>query len=132
MSKARDVADSYTDGEVDTALSQRVAKDSDTGGAKVPLGTVAQRPSVDPAGQYAYLRYNSEYAQWEGSADGSVWTGLGGAVGGAGNPAFYENDKTITSNYTITAGKNAGSFGDITIADEVIVTVPDGSTWSIV
>jgi hypothetical protein len=45
---------------------------------------------------------------------------------------IYENVNTIRSNYTITTGSNAMSAGPITIADGVIVTIPDGSDWSIV
>ena len=45
---------------------------------------------------------------------------------------FIETDKTLTSNYTITTGKNAITAGPITIDDDAVVTVPDGSTWTIV
>lgn len=45
---------------------------------------------------------------------------------------IYENTQIIRSNYTITTGSNAMSAGPITIADGVIVTIPDGSDWSIV
>jgi hypothetical protein len=45
---------------------------------------------------------------------------------------FIENDQTVTTNYTISAGKNAGTFGPITINGGVTVTVPSGSVWSIV
>jgi hypothetical protein len=45
---------------------------------------------------------------------------------------FFENDTTLTSDYTITAGKNAMTAGPITIADGVTVTIPDGSTWTVV
>ena len=51
---------------------------------------------------------------------------------GAKQGTFWENNTTITASYTITAGKNAGTFGPVTIADGVTVTVPDGSTWTIV
>ena len=112
--------------------STAITKDTDTGAAFMPSGDVLSRPSVNPVGAYAYIRYNSEYAQWEGSPDGSTWSGLGGATGGAGNPAFYENDSTITADYTITAGKNAMTAGPVTIEDGVTITVPDNSTWSIV
>jgi hypothetical protein len=44
----------------------------------------------------------------------------------------YENASTITENYTVTAGSNSMSAGPITIADGVTVTVPDGSTWTVV
>ena len=53
-------------------------------------------------------------------------------VGAGKDKAFYINDKTINYSYTIPSGKNAGSFGPITVASGVTVTVPAGSTWSIV
>jgi hypothetical protein len=61
---------------------------------------------------------------------------IGGATGGvsgtATNKVFYENESTVTTNYTISTGKNAGSFGPITINDGISVTIPDGSTYTIV
>lgn len=51
---------------------------------------------------------------------------------GAKQGTFWENNTTISSSYSITAGKNAGTFGPVTIADGVTVTIPDGSTWTIV
>ena len=56
----------------------------------------------------------------------------GGAVGGGTNEIFWENDQTVTQNYTITNGKNAGSFGPITIQSGVTVTVGTDETWSVV
>ena len=114
--------------EAATTLASTVKKDSDTGAASLPTGTIAQRPLVPTEGMF---RRNSETGAFEGY-DGSSWTGVGGASGGAGNPVFYENDQIVSQDYTITAGKNAMSAGDILIADGVTVTVPDNSTWSIV
>lgn len=45
---------------------------------------------------------------------------------------FWENNQTVTADYTVTAGKNAGTFGPITINSGVTVTVPSNSTWTIV
>ena len=45
---------------------------------------------------------------------------------------IYENLQRITSNYVITTGSNAMSAGPITINDGVVVTIPDGSAWTIV
>jgi hypothetical protein len=56
----------------------------------------------------------------------------GGASGGAGNPFTYLNDQVVTQDYTIPVGKNAFSAGVITIAAGKTVTIPDGSTWTIV
>lgn len=56
-------------------------------------------------------------------------TGSGGASAGG---SIFVNYQTVSSSYTIAAGQNGGSFGPITIADGVTVTVSDGSVWSIV
>lgn len=56
----------------------------------------------------------------------------GGARGNGGNNVFFENDITVTSDYEITTGKNAMSGGPITIDSGVTVTIPSGSTWTIV
>jgi hypothetical protein len=45
---------------------------------------------------------------------------------------FFENDLPVTGDYTIPTGKNAGTFGPVTIDTGVTVTVPDDSVWSIV
>lgn len=45
---------------------------------------------------------------------------------------FYENDQSVTADYTITTNKNAMSAGPITIGSGVTVTVPSGSAWAIV
>lgn len=64
---------------------------------------------------------------------GAYTYGTWGEIGGAAqNGLFYENDTTVTSNYTITSGKNAMSAGPITINSGVTVTVPAGSTWTVV
>ena len=55
-----------------------------------------------------------------------------GVAGGASQGVFWENDQTVSSNYTITDGKNAGSFGPIEIASGVTVTVGSGETWTVV
>lgn len=56
----------------------------------------------------------------------------GGARGNGGNNVFFENDITVNSDYEITTGKNAMSGGPITINSGVTVTIPSGSTWTIV
>lgn len=68
-------------------------------------------------------------------ADPTWITSLSGdkLIGGAAKKGvFYENSTTLTQDYTITTGYNAMSAGPITINTGVSVTVPDGSSWSIV
>ena len=55
-----------------------------------------------------------------------------GATGGGTDAVFYENDQTVTTNYTITTNKNAMTAGPIAIDTGVTVTVPTGSEWTIV
>lgn len=55
-----------------------------------------------------------------------------GAKGGGTDAVFYENDQAVTTNYTIGSGKNAGTFGPITINSGVSVTVPSGSIWTVI
>ena len=45
---------------------------------------------------------------------------------------LYENSATISANYTIGTGNNAMSAGPITVDTSYTVTVPTGSTWTIV
>jgi hypothetical protein len=64
-------------------------------------------------------------------------TGLTGAtgampMGGGADKLFYENDIVMTTNYTITSGKNAMSAGPITVNPGVVLTIPSGSTYTIV
>lgn len=56
----------------------------------------------------------------------------GGATGGGSDEIFWENDQTVTTNYTITNGKNAMSAGPITINSGVTVTVGAGEVWTVV
>ena len=65
-------------------------------------------------------------------SSGAVAQVGGGATGGGTNGFIYENDITVTTNYTITTGKNAMSAGPITVNSGVVVTVPSGSTYTIV
>jgi len=57
---------------------------------------------------------------------------IDGSSVGAADGIFYENGQNVTSNYTITNGKNAMSAGPITINSGVTVTVGDGETWTVV
>lgn len=94
----------------------------------VPVGTTTQRPSTGVEG---YIRYNTTLDRFEGYAN-SAWGQLGaGATGGGADNVFFENSLTVTTDYTITAGKSASSTGDITINSGVTVTVPSGSRWVI-
>jgi hypothetical protein len=97
---------------------------SSTGFLKVPVGTTAQRPGSAAAGQF---RYNSTTGQFEGytNAWGSIGGGAG-ATGGGNDEVFFESDTNVTTDYTITSGKNAHTVSPV-IDSGVTVTVPSGS-----
>lgn len=72
------------------------------------------------------------YALKSDGAGNLSWGLAGGASGAGTNQVFYENDQTVTGNYTISNNKNAISAGPVTINNGVVVTIPSGSVWSIV
>ena len=53
-------------------------------------------------------------------------TGGAGATGAGGDEVFVENSRTVTTSYSITAGKSAVCVGPLTINNGVTVTVPSG------
>ena len=78
--------------------------------ARLPIGTTGQ-----------VLTVASGVPSWA-TAAGSNITTLG----------LYENSATISANYTIGTGNNAMSAGPITVSTGFTVTVPTGSTWTVV
>jgi hypothetical protein len=74
---------------------------------------------------------DTTYTCVDNTAGAANWTTGGGAKGTGGDAVFYENDQTVTANYSISSGKNAMSTGPITINTGVSVTVPSGSNWVI-
>ena len=115
-------------GTISFADASGVAKTSATGSAEIPSGTTQQRDGSPSAG---FLRFNSTDTSFEGY-DGSAWGAIGGgggASGGGTDAIFYENGKTVTTNYTLTADTNAMTTGPLTINSGVSVTVPSGSRW---
>jgi len=96
---------------------------------QMPSGTTAQRPGSPTNGDF---RYNSDDSSFEGYQGGSWGAVGGGATGPSGNAVFWENDQTVSDDYTITNNKNAGSFGPITVATGKTVTVGAGEVWTVV
>lgn len=66
------------------------------------------------------LTSNGTTASWAAAAGGgSNITALG----------MWENNRTISANYTVGTGNSSMSSGPITINSGVVVTVPSGSRW---
>ncbi len=96
---------------------------------ELPDGTTGQRPGSPVNGM---IRYNTTLNQFEGYK-ASAWGAIGGgATGGSSDDIFYENGQTVTTDYTLSTGKNAMSAGPISINSGVTVTVPSGASWTVV
>jgi hypothetical protein len=48
------------------------------------------------------------------------------------NVPFFLGNTTITANFTVPTGFNAMTPGPVTVANDITITVPDGSTWTVV
>lgn len=66
------------------------------------------------------------------AASGVKWAAAAGGGSNITAQGMWENNATISSNYSITSGNNAMSAGRITVNSGVVVTVPSGSSWIVV
>ena len=87
-------------------------------------GDVGVRPTYPAGTTFVRIMVTGAWGNWQSIG--------GGATGGGSDKAFYENDVTINTSYSIGTNKNAMSAGPITIVTGATVTVPTGSVWTIV
>ena len=94
------------------------------------VNTLASLTDVDLTGAVDGNALVLDAGVWVPSAGGGGGGGGGGgATGGGTDQVFYENDTVVTTDYTITAGKNAMTAGPVSIDPGVTVTIPSGSSW---
>ena len=94
-----------------------------TGSIQIPVGDTSERPGIAVTGQ---IRYNTQNSSFEGY-DGSAWGSIGGgATGGGSDQVFIENERVVTTNYTLSTNKSALCVGPLTINTGVTVTIPSG------
>jgi hypothetical protein len=128
-----DTQDALLQAQIDTLNADdafNVKKTSDTGSAKLPAGSDAQR---DPVPEIGAIRFSSTQLGWEGW-NGTNWVSIGGGqmLGQALIKGIFYNAIVIAEDLTIKAGTNGGSFGPVEVANGKEVTVENGSVWSIV
>ena len=94
----------------------------------IPVGNTSQRDGTPAVGM---LRYNNQLNQFEGYKS-IGWGEIGGSgtVGGGTDQLFVETDQTMTTNYTLTASKNAMTISPV-INSGVTLTVPSGAILGI-
>ena len=66
-----------------------------------------------------------------GSTGAVTLTGLATGGNSGANKVFWENEQTVTHDYTITNNRNAGTWGPVTINSGATVTIGDGEYWTI-
>ena len=121
----------YTDGSIDTAHIAdnqiTLAKLAGIARGKIIYGDSSGDPAVLAPGS------NGQVLQSDGT-DISWQNAAAGATGGNSNAnkIFWENEQTVTHDYTIQNNHNAGTFGPVTINSGVTVTVGAGETWTII
>ncbi len=119
----------FTSGEVLTAVNvqgylmdQTVMVFADSSARTTAIAAPAE-------GMFTYLSDTNGLEYYSGSA----WIPFSaGAKGGGTDQIFYENGQTVTTDYTLTASTNAVTAGPISVAAAATVTIPSGSTWTVV
>ena len=100
---------------------------------------IATTPPVSPTAGDTYWDSDegTAYIYYDDGVD-SQWVPLvpatppKNATGGGTDEVFFENMQTVTTNYTLTTGRNAVSAGPVSINSGVTVTVPSGASWVVV
>tara|TARA_R100001082_G_scaffold17159_1_gene8626 strand:+ start:1170 stop:1787 length:618 start_codon:yes stop_codon:yes gene_type:complete len=121
----------YVDGSIDEAHiadnQVSLAKMANLDRGRIIYGDASNNPTaLAPGSNGQVLQSDGTDIAWQNST--------AGAVGGNSNSnrIFWENEQTVTHDYTITNNHNAGSFGPITINSGVTITVGSGENWTIV
>ena len=103
-----------------------------------PTGPQQGDAWFDSSSGYLYIFYDdgNGAGQWvevkANSADTAAFEARLDTLESKADFPIQLNTQTISANYTIPAGYNGMSAGPITIASGVTVTIPAGSSWSIV
>ena len=120
LETARNIAGVSFDGSANISLNNNAI----TNGAGYITGSSLNASNLS-SGTIPDARFPSTLP----AVSGANLTNISATVAGG---AVYENAQSITSNYTVTNGKNAMSAGPIEIASGVTVTVGSGETYTIV
>jgi hypothetical protein len=114
-----------------TTLARTTVLSSSNGGSAVNFSAGPKDVFVTYPSEYSVSSTNNPGTAGQVLASNGVgvdptWVAAPGPQAGG---VIYENSLVISSNYTLTAGKNAMSVGPITISSGFAVTVPSGQRW---
>lgn len=109
-----------------SSLTGVTLKTSATGSSQVAVGTTAQRDGSPATGMFRFNTTTSGFEGYNGSDWGAIGGAGGGATGAGGDEVFQENERVVTTNYTLSTNKSASCVGPLTINSGVTVTIPSG------
>ena len=126
----------FPDGTV-SVPSITFSSDTDTGFFRVSSGQIGIVANGTKVAQFPTSTGSSgQLLSTNGAGVLSYVDPPASATGGGSDKVFYENSTTVTADYTIGttfgATANAMSAGPVTINSGVTVTVPSGSTYTVV
>jgi len=126
----------FPDGTV-SVPSITFTEDTDTGFFRVSSGQIGIVANGTKVAQFpASTGSSGQLLSTNGAGVLSYVDPPASATGGGSDKVFYENSTTVTADYTIGttfgATANAMSAGPVTINAGVTVTVPAGSTYTVV
>ena len=109
-----------------SSLTGVTLKTSATGSSQVAVGTTAQRDGSPATGMFRFNTTTTGFEGYNGSAWGAIGGAGGGATGSGGDEVFQENERVVTTSYTLSTNKSAMCVGPLTINSGVTVTIPSG------
>jgi hypothetical protein len=122
---ARDASGNFSAGTVTATLSGNAT--TATTATNIAGGAAGRIPYNTSSGVTAFVAVGTsgQVLQSNGTSAPS-WVAPSGAQAGG---VIYENSLVISSNYTLTSGRNGMSVGPITVSSGASVTVPSGQRW---
>ena len=106
-----------------TTNELRVYNGSSWQGGVTATGNLVSKADIGAASGVPGTGSSGQYLQTNGSGTLS-WQSIA--------TVLNETDQTISSNYTLTAGKNAMSVGDVTIASGATLTIPANAFYKVI
>ena len=117
----------YVDGSID---NEHIADDA-INSEHYAAGSIDNEHLADDAVGVAELSATGTASSSTFLRGDNTWTAIA-TDANTTTKGLYEHAHTIAANYSITSGNNAMAAGPITINSSISVTVPTGSTWTIV
>ena len=117
----------YVDGSID---NEHIADDA-INSEHYAAGSIDNEHLADDAVGVAELSATGTASSSTFLRGDNTWTAIA-TDANTTTKGLYEHAHTIAANYSITSGNNAMSVAPVTINSSISVTVPTGSTWTIV